>query len=218
MSSRRSNVRQYSRGKAGYKSSTSEIKKAIRQELAKEIEPKVHYTSGSALSLYDWNGSLIALNDMAQGVTYTTRIGDRVRMKGLAMRFSAVASTADTLCHLRVMLIHWKDNSTPTGADILETTGNGLVVISPKRWHNRKEFNILFDSGALPVYSCTAANGGAPIAISSGLIVKAIPSLICDYDAGATTSNNRLYLAIFEDSNANNIQVSHYVKVTYTDA
>lgn len=218
MSSRRTPQKQAKRA-TGYRPRYGEIQRAVRQELMKEIEPKVHYTSGNNLLLATWNGYVVDLNDMSQGTTYTTRIGDRVRMKGVSFRFLAQGANATTLCAIRVMLIHWKDNSTPTGADILETTGSHLALLSPKRWHNRKEFNVLFDSGRLTLWYPNIATGGTPIVVDSGLILKSVKNLVCDYDAGATTCNNRLYLLFFEDSASSaNVQFSYYAKATYTDA
>lgn len=91
-------------------------------------------------------GAVLLLNGVAQGDDYTNRIGRKITMKSILMRFSVFSQATDNLQTgdiLRVMIVY--DNQSngvaPTVANILQTASWD----SPQNLDNRDRFLVLAD-------------------------------------------------------------------------
>ena len=70
----------------------------------------------------------VHLSPLSQGDTSVTRDGDEVYLKSLSFRYHLRTDNAalnndantDLSCVVRVMLVQWKEQSTPTASDILQ--------------------------------------------------------------------------------------------------
>lgn len=197
---------------------------AIRKELIRMMEPKMIQTSLDTGTI-STTGTLQLLTTIPQGSAQSQRIGDQIKYKSLTarLRIQAVSSGGGSVG--RFMLILWKENSTPTTSQILQSVGSDDVVISPKDWDNRKKFNVLFDSGPVFVQMADDASGAGTewtnnsIVYHSPLIViplTNVPQVVYDA-ASSTNSNNRLYF-MYATANSNDISTKAWFRVTYYDA
>jgi len=90
-------------------------------------------------------GNLVLLNGVATGTDYTNRIGRKIIMKSILMRFwlLPVGTTESLGDYVRVMLVYDKQSNSaaPTVADILNTA----TYLEPNNLNNRDRFVILKD-------------------------------------------------------------------------
>ncbi len=115
----------------------------IASSLQRAVEVKyIDYISGGGV--VDWDGKLVILNDIAQGLSDTERTGDRVHLRNVHIRgwmeLNGAASS-----ELRMQVIWDKQNTTAAPSNILSVTGNSIAPISSRLWDRRYEFKILSD-------------------------------------------------------------------------
>lgn len=113
----------------------NEIRKLIN------IETKILESSGSAP--IDTSGIISTLNNVVQGLDYTNRIGDSIKLQRIEIRIAASMGSTGTKTFLRIMLVRDLDNygTKPTVADILQT----VHYLAPKKYLNNERFAVLYD-------------------------------------------------------------------------
>lgn len=96
---------------------------------------------------------LFFVNGIAEGVSENQRIGERVRLKTLDLRFqfdkSAANVNASTTCRFTILWDRQPNGGLATVAQVLETvtgTNNVLDMCSPYNAQNRKRFQVLKDA------------------------------------------------------------------------
>lgn len=102
----------------------------------------------------DTTGSVTALNAMAQGTSQSTRIGNKITMKSLYVRWAlGQGTTTATPPIVRVTILYDKQpNATlATLAEIYQVTGSSLTL-SPMNMANRDRFIVLMDETYSPAY------------------------------------------------------------------
>lgn len=112
--------------KRKYKAKAKKVPKAIKSYVKKTIE---HETEDKFLSLDNQTtvttnaGTVNLLNGMVVGTTVGTRLGNKVRLVGLQMRFVATAAIATNVNWFRIILIADKQANAaiPGVANILQT-------------------------------------------------------------------------------------------------
>lgn len=103
------------------------------------IERKVHTIDQTVNGTY--SASLVTLNNPAQGVADTQRIGDSIKNQKLDFAFS-ITSGSD--CEARIMIIEDKNNDI-TASDLLLFNGTVFATLSPKQWDHRYKTKVLYD-------------------------------------------------------------------------
>lgn len=91
----------------------------------------------------NWNGVITTLCNPGQGVSANQREGDSIKMKNLTLRGDVYRTNVD--CVVRIIIYLDKENTIATGADLLQITGSGLVLHSPKNEDNKYQSKILHD-------------------------------------------------------------------------
>lgn len=207
------------------KSMSSAINKALAEKLERKHLDTWHSIAPSTA------GSLTELNQISQGNTVSTRVGNKINYKSLVIRMAhqCDANTNSTLAVIRArfMIILWRPNSTPTVGNILHDTASSTkMLFSPHNKEYKASFSVLYDSGCTsihPLYGDSGAtfqNAGTFIETTFPLIVKPLTNVSATYDGSSSTdSNNRLYL--FEVSDVAGGTVHHlngYSTISWTDA
>jgi len=132
------------------------------RRIAKEL--KVIDTTGATLA--DSSGDLILLSGVAAGTDFTDRIGRKIFLKSISLRFSMVPGTASTNQGdvVRVMLIYdtQTNGAAPATTDILTTASQ----LSHMNLNNRDRFRVLMDKNltmGASIYAASALTQGAPV-------------------------------------------------------
>jgi hypothetical protein len=112
----------------------NEIRKLIN------IETKISESTGSAA--IDTTSTTSTLSSIAQGLDYTNRIGDSIKLQKIEFKVRwTVGTGVATFC--RVLLVRDLDGygTKPTMSLVLNT----LSVLSPENYLNKDRFSILYD-------------------------------------------------------------------------
>ncbi len=129
---------------------TSMVYSALKKA---RTESKFHNVAYAAVQ-EDYDGSIDTLNEVPQGVTDSTRIGDSLFMKSINFNYevfneslmnytSATARTGEAA--LRVILFYDKQNTIDTVAEYLASTGGTNAYLASKRHDKRFETILLYD-------------------------------------------------------------------------
>jgi len=95
-----------------------------------------------------------SLFPMTQGVTVTTRVGDRVRVKGITIKYTCVAgvgglvANADEYNSIRVIVFKWLVSNAitaPVTGNILDSTSSATVTNQMYNHDGRADYHICYD-------------------------------------------------------------------------
>jgi len=92
----------------------------------------------------DYGGSVAVLCAPTQGVGFTSRVGDSIKMQTLTLRGKVIAgpTLAETV---RIIVFNDKQNVITTGTDLLDNPGTPYVVLAGKNEATKYQSQILFD-------------------------------------------------------------------------
>lgn len=189
-------------------------------------EKKQKDTSGSVVT--SATGSITLLNGLVQGNTVSTRVGNSVRFKNLAIRAAVANATAETIW-LRYLIVRSEQPNgvAPTITQILQSAN----VQSFRNLNNVKRFTILKDK-VLPLPYEDAATGMAsnPRFIEHYIDLekrakkkrKDKSANETDYGLGnagtiADISVNAYYLVVFSSAVTNQPLFSYESRMRYVD-
>lgn len=119
------------------------------KRMQKHIELKHKDTSPSGFPSVA--GSLTLLNDIAQGLTEATRIGDEIYATSIQYRGILTAGTSTlvtTSSNSTRIIVFWDqqaNGSAPTVTDLLDTSAGGNGIISPYNDDYQKRFKVIYD-------------------------------------------------------------------------
>ena len=104
----------------------NEIRKLIN------IEEKILETTGSSL-IFDTTGIIQPISRIAQGLDYTNRVGDSIKMQHIEVRGRIFKHATATSSVMRIMLVRDLDGAgtIPTTGDILQTVGSSTAPLTP---------------------------------------------------------------------------------------
>lgn len=198
-----------SKGSMAYKA----LRLARKVADAVNVEYKI-FDSSSASVQPDYNGSIITLNNMAQGTTDVTRIGDSIKNQNIVIRGGVTnTTTASTYNRTRIILVWDEQNQISTIADLLEATGSSQVVLSPKHYDKRFRSNVLYDQ----TFSTSTYTGSQ--AFFRDWEINLPINKHTQFSAGTTTVNTgALKLILISSGVTSNLpNVDYYARLTYTD-
>lgn len=118
----------------------NEIRKLIN------IEEKVLEAALTSTS-FDTTGFVTPVSQLVQGLDYTNRVGDSIRMQRIVFNYRVVKNSSATSSVVRIMLIRDLDcaGATPSTSDILQTVGGAGAPLTFPDYLNRNRFSILHD-------------------------------------------------------------------------
>lgn len=216
---RRKNYRRYRRKKGSY------VKKMINRytsagskaNAALHLARRVAKMVNAEYKFFDVNESLVnvppsgylpGLCTPAQGDTDSNRNGDSIKMQTLTFRADVYRNTVDS--EFRLILLMDKQVKVTGLSDVLESANTVYSVISPKKYDNRFQTQVLYDQR----YYLTADNPTININL-----VKHIRQHT-QFSAGTTTATSGKLLAIFvsdQSTGINQPTITYYSRCTFTD-
>lgn len=117
--------------------------------------PELKYKDTSEVgTVIDESGNITLLNALQLGTAATSRVGMRINMRSVHLKYLITGPTYATLngsfaqfAHTRVMIILdlQPNGATPALSDILEDTTAGLGIVSPIYLANGARFKVLYD-------------------------------------------------------------------------
>lgn len=102
---------------------------------------------------FDTTGTVTAINAMAQGTTQSTRIGNKITMKSVYIRYrvtNGAASIAATMFRVLIVYDTQTNAATPALGDILQA-GPADPTLRMMNLANRDRFKILYEDTFTPV-------------------------------------------------------------------
>lgn len=190
------------------------ISRIVQTKLNASREKKFILTSrvGDSIS---YSGTIYALTNVAQGTTDSDRVGDRIYIKSVQVRWNM--KIADVYNQCRVILFQWdQDNSGLTMQRLLAGTlvGTNNAPLAPYAHDFSKDRRILYDKSFILDGVDKVAETDTTY-VTRGFMDRRIQY----YSGSSTTGNGFLFLAVISDSSAINHPTLDFVaKVTYTDA
>lgn len=190
-------------------------KSFVRKQIHKDDETKYFETSTVAQAI-DFNGVTTDLTNIPQGQTDGTRIGDKIRLRGIRLQF--ILNIADTTQNVRIMIVQYKGNTQIAATSISQvlvptTLGTVNAPIANRVWDMTNQFSILYDK----LYTLT--NVSTPIIhVRKKVGIKYAKREINFYQA-LTTGSNKIYLMMVSDSGAApHPTIQYQMRVMYDDA
>lgn len=187
--------------------SKQQVRDMIRS-LTEQREEK--YSSFSLVpGTVDFNGTVVSLSDIDQGVTDSTRIGDQVILKEIEFSYWGITGSANSI--MRVILFQWLDLEPPTIGDVLITTGGSAV--SPLSLFNQDEVpsrRVIMDD----LFYLNAVDKTNYVR----QFKAKVPVAKCQFEGGTTDGRGKVYYLAISSSNANLPTFGYQSKLTYSDA
>lgn len=184
----------------------SALKLAKRLKDAVNIEYK--YYDSLTYSTATYTGSVVTLNNMSQGTTDVTRVGDSIKVQNLIIRGMVNWSNQQGVA--RMMVIWDPQNKITAVSDLLESTGSAWAPYSPKKFDNRFQCRVLYDK---------------TMTFHSNLPLLLVPDIVIpinehtQFSGGSTTISTGALKLIYlsNSSGATDPYFTLYQRVTYTD-
>jgi hypothetical protein len=115
------------------------IRQEVHKQLAKEFELKF-VTQSSGVTV-DYSGTAYLITNIAQADTDTSREGDQIRAR--RVRVHGICVVGDSYNVMRVALVRWRPATTPTLAELFETTGSNIAPMSTMPQHDKRPSAII---------------------------------------------------------------------------
>ncbi len=110
----------------------------------------------------DFDGMMFNLNDIAQNLSDSGRVGNNVFLKNLTLRWYTELNGANSTI-LRVMVLWDKLFTVSIPGDFMQDAGNVLAVVSPKIFTRRFDTNIIYDKSWAIVNNSTELFRGSAV-------------------------------------------------------
>jgi hypothetical protein len=184
----------------------NEIRKLIN------IETKVINQSATSTAV-NTTGIIPCLSQVAQGLDYTNRVGDSVKIQRLVFRARLYVNAVATTSIMRVLLVRDLDGygTAPTTAAVLETVAASGAPLSQYNYLNSDRFSVLYDT----FVTLSTQNPSEVIAVDmphEGHI-KYLGTT-----AGATSDGKgSIYMVTVSDEASNTPTIAYNCRIYFTD-
>jgi hypothetical protein len=168
-------------------------------------------TTGTFNSFIGSDSSATASNPIQAGTSRSTRIGSRIRVKKVILRYESIAG--DESNQIRVLLVQSKRGAfASTASDFIEVLGSGRNADPPK-WAS---IDVLYDS-VHHTYLGAAANQTTRFAEHGCIAFPKRP--LITYNDGNDICDYPIYLILFSDSgSAPHPSVVGFISIFWEDA
>jgi hypothetical protein len=162
------------------------------------------------------SGVVWSLSSSAQGLDYTNRIGDSIKLQRIQIMAKFVMNTASTGTALRFILIRdlWQQGAgTPSVADLLGTSvGTPFAPLQPKIWLTRDRYAVIQDE-----LIALAQSGDDCIAMNIDIPHEGHVKYVGTTSGPTSNGPGSLYIILVSDENTNVPVASACCRITYTD-
>jgi hypothetical protein len=199
--------------------------------------PEIKQINSSARNTQYYDGAagvfLLDITVIAQGNTGATRVGDRCTLRSIPFSmavYNNVGATANPTTLTRVLIFQYKGDSSVAGKPSIADLFNSSVANAGTTYGYHSAFDIDYTPLYHVLYDKRVLTVGAPAAYTStsveilkawhGSVPLARAHRDIDYQAGATTGANHLFMLVTSDSatTASNPAITYNFDVRFTDA
>lgn len=213
---------------------------SVKAQLRRLAEQKYNVVQYTAQTVNVTPIVLPLSDEITEGTTARTRVGDKITVNSIELRGRLTIDSSDAaypaLASLRMVVVKWYDDSTPTYADVFETIDyddNPLnpLMHAPFNSDRKVKRKVLLDK------TFTVQRGLAAVWNGTGIISSTVAELgsrnhftyfidlkkkgdkvrNIHYGAGSTDGVGNFYVLVVSDANANGPVLSLISKVNYTD-
>lgn len=171
--------------------------KYVKRMISKESETKFHDLS-DYVNAIDNTGTVVRLTGVQQGITDSTRIGDKLTLR--ALKYKLFLTIADTYNIFRVIMFQWYVNTTlrvPQYADIMQEAGGAVTSwLSPITYDYENQHHVISDK----IYTVDSVKNQT-FFVNRKFRMKYIRKTI-NFTAAGAEGSNHLYMLIVSDSAA----------------
>lgn len=191
------------------------VKRFVNKKLKKEVETKYndYYNSGT----FDWNGSVYYnLTVIPQGTTDSNRIGDKISLRGIRLRYHLLCGDTYNIC--RIVVFQYYGNNTlhaPAVNELFQSIYMGTVYapMSPFTFDYKNQFGILYDK----THNLNL-NDRQTVGVNKKIKIKYAKHGIT-FTAATTAGSNQIYIVALSDSGAaTHPSIIFHSRLFYDDA
>jgi hypothetical protein len=185
----------------------NEIRKLINIE---EKVIQVSVTSTAATTA----GSLNSISSIVQGLDFTNRIGDSIKLQRIEVRGRIYRNSSATTSLVRVLCVRDLDGygTAPNPGDIMESVGAVDAPLSPYDYLNRKRFSVLYDD-----FMSVDNTGDSSKVFAFDVPHEGHILYLGTTAAAASNGKGSLYMLFFSDEGTNTPTYAFYSRVYFTD-
>lgn len=185
----------------------------VRSILASQIEEKVTFVSGDAVSVTA-SGQVVSLTgNLARGDGAINNVtGNKLQPKRLRMRFTY--STAQVFSTVRMLLFQWQDAAVPVPNGILQYIGDARAPASPILWTNHTKVIVKADV----VKALEPKATGGSDACYFDVDIRRFAPIMLDSSTLNPQMNGLYFLIISDDIIGTAPQFTYTTELVYTDA
>lgn len=159
------------------------------------------------------SGTIFTLTDVSVGTAGNNRIGNKIRPKGLNLRFEFTANSSATYNSFR-MIVFKMNSGVPGVSNILDSTASAAYRhLSQISIDNSKRFVILADK---TVTVSDTANLDIPAVVNDKLYIKLGGTI--EYTSAGGNEMNNIYMCVISDSAVNFPEFSYTSRFRFTDS
>lgn len=219
--------RQVRQTRRAYRRSRPVSKRYARNLVSKANEKKSFDSMVLNAGAISTAATITDLTPIPQGDTDGSRDGDQLMLKSIQFRLMILAgpviyTSSPFVITVRHIIIQWFPPTTPTLANVLDTT-TLLAIYAPYEHASSQKMRVLYDRVHHLIPQTIDANPlvlylNAPdkSTVYQRKLITKIPRRLQQYDSGATTGTSKLYNIIFA-SNATPAIGTLGVRVNFTD-
>lgn len=187
---------------------------ATVKRLIANVEEVKHFDAGASATSVDFSGVQWALASIPQGNQDSQRVGDKLKLKDIDVRFELKLGTSPN--KFRVLVYQWHDMSgasSPLPISILENTGTVDSPLQPYIWSNKSQYTILRDK----TYNLETS---VSTMVTDRFFIKRGFRKQVNFTVGSSTlqTNGIFLLAITDDGAVTYPTLAFHSRVRYTDS
>jgi hypothetical protein len=167
-----------------------------------------------ASTTFDTTGSVIPVSQIAQGLDFTNRVGDSIKLQNVQFNFRIYKNAAATSSIVRIILFRDNDcqGATPTTGDVLQNVGAASAPLNPRDFLNRKRFAILYDRLA------TVNNtGDSSFTVSYETPHEGHILFLGTTASAASQGKGSMFVLVVSDEAVNTPSIAFFTRLVFTD-
>lgn len=197
------------------------VASVVKKELRKKTDWRYADDSQDRIPVYNTGASIRSVfTSLVRGDTGLNNFqGNDIRPQ--AVTFKYFADTAQTFNVLRVILFQWFDAQAPTLGGVLQSTATNVACVSPTLVTNKKYIKILYDKTHMlaPTAGDTNVVGnGTMDPVTVYIPGKRLRVVRYNSSTNVCQDGNIYVLAISDDTALGTVNLTYYVRTTFSDS
>lgn len=138
----------------------------------------------------------VCLTEVTQGTTDFQRVGDKLTMNSLELRFAYFMTGLASGIILRVILFQWFDDTMPAITDVIETAAPTYQLYSGFTHDLKLKRKILMDKLISPITNVVAGPQNTVKIYKKYFNLRRLRNRVINFQGGTVTGINHIYMAI----------------------